>query len=865
MEVQEYAQADRSLRQVLAEDAGNATAVALLKEIETRRTDADVEELLRQTRRQMDVYDFGSARRTLEKIRKRRPKEARLNQFSIELERIQEEYEQLQKESQRLVDAARSAFERRNISSARSHVRKLAALDELHPDAPNPKQAEIKSIRTQVEEEQDGIDSALASVHRLMEANQLAEALDICSGQLALYPANEHFLHLQFQIEELQRQAIADAIRETDALLRAEPDLMNQEKLLQSRTEQFPGESHFSQRLESTRKLKLAVDEIVSRARNFEAEKAFQEAQQEWQKLTAIYPRYPELQAELDRVTARRAEHERRQRKEKLTQQIHREMDRKEIQAAHKTLSMALNEFPNDPEMAALDGLIRAALKTREDAERLLRKGVELCSAGQYAEGLAALRQAHGLDAETPAVAAGLVEALLSYARSFQDADPAAAEATLREALVVDPEHVLAKDRLSILLEKRHDELVTACIADSLHREGCGDLLGALRVIETALRDFPGDERLTSREGSLRKKLGATAPPPRLEPAVGDMTTIIHVSEAATKPEDAGATIPGDDTRSAETWFKTLEDDEPGSPVDVSPPDVPAAPEPEPVAPPPRPKMSRKVLLWSLVGVAMVAVVAGALLYEPNPKAEKSLATARVQSTSTPLLSEPRGTAANLKTLYRGQQVNVLERLRPNQPYIRVQFVSPERNSRPGFVRRVDLSEWTSDRFVWDLVMLDAPVEGASATDREKFAEALIRFSGAFPGSGHADGAHLQAAQLYLILATESDKAGASELKDQYLKKAEEALDRVSEREKDEVAALRKRIADMRQPEVEPTRQPDPRLPGMYNQAARCWDSGDADCSTKELVNKMLQIDPAYKPALLLQNQIYRAEHPRGK
>lgn len=864
MEVHEYDQANRSLKQVLAEDSGNAAAVALLKEIETRRTDADVEELLRQTRRQMDEYDFTAARHTLDKIRKRRPKDPRLNQFSIELDRIQEEYEQLQKERHRLFDAVQSAFERRDISSARSIVRKLAALDELHPDVPNPKQAEILSIRTQVDAEQDAIDAALADVHRLTETNRLVEALEVCSAQLARYPANEHFLHLQFQIEELQRQVIADAIRETDALLRAEPDLLNQEKLLRSRTEQHPGESYFSQRLESTRKLKLAVDEIVSRARTYEGEKGFQEALQEWQKLSAIYPRYPGLQAELDRITARRSEQERRQRKEKLTQQIHREIDRKEFQAAYATLAGASNEFPNDLELAALDTLIRGALKTREEAQTLLRKGVELCGAAEYAEGLDALRKAYGLDRDTAAVAGGLVECLLAYAMSVQDSDPAAAEAGLREALAVEPEHVGAKDRLSLLLEKRHDELVTACIADSLHREGDGDLFGALQVIEPGLRDFPGDERLTSREASLRKKLGTAAPPARIEPAVGSIATTIEVSGAAIKPKDGAGTSPGRDTRSAETWFKTLEDEEPVNRGDGSPPEVTVAPKPEPDAPPARQRSSRKFLWWSLAGGVTVAVIVAAFLYQPNPKAENALATARVQSSSSPLLSEPRGTAANLMTLYRGQQVNVLERIRANQPFIRVQFVSSKRNSRPGYVRRADLGEWNNGQFVWDVIMLGSPAEGASATDRDKFAEALIRFGGGFPNSAHADGAYLQAAQLYLDLAAESDKAGATEQRDEYLRKAEEALDRVSEREKDEVAALRKRIADMRQPEAAPPPEADPRLPGMYNQAARCWVLGDVDC-TKELVNEMLKIDSNYDGARRLQRQIYDAEHPKGR
>ena len=864
MEVHEYDQANRSLKQVLAEDSGNAAAVALLKEIETRRTDADVEELLRQTRRQMDGYDFSAARRTLDKIRKRRPKEPRLNQFSIELDRIQEEYEQLQRERQRLFDAVRSAFERRDISSARSIVSKLVALDELHPDVPNPKQAEIKSIRTQVDAEQDAIDSALVNVHRLREANRLVEALEVCSAQLALYPANEHFLHLQFQIEELQREVIADAIRETDALLRSEPDLLNQEKLLQTRTEQHPGESYFAQRLESTRKLKLAVDEIVSRARIYEGDKGFQEALQEWQKLSAIYPRYPGLQAELDRIAARRSEQERRQRKEQLTQQVHREIDRKEFQAAYDTLAGELNEFPNDRELAALDTLIRGALKTREEAQALLRKGVELCGAGEYAEGLATLRQAYGLDYDTAAVAGGLVECLLAYAMSVQDSDPAAAEAGLREAVAVGPEHVGAKTRLSLLLEKRHDELVTACIADSLHREGDGDLFGALQVIEPGLRDFPGDERLTTREASLRKKLGDKAPAAWVQPAVS-LTVALDDSIVSRERSQTADTVARDAAQSSETWYKTVESDTPASTVVISSPPAPVSPQSDSSAQPAKARRSvRKSWVWASAGVGVLAIVLATFVLAKNPREEPYLVQAVIQARTTSLLKEPRASSASLMILNGGQQVNVLELIPHDRQLIRVQFVAPKRNSQPGYVRLADLGKWSQDRFACDVITLSPPASGASVTERERFADTFIQFCWDYPNSGQLDTAYVQAAQAYIGSASEIEKAGGpTDARDAYLAKAEEALKRVSEHEKDQVAALGKVIAELRAPKLAPPLPPDPLRP-LYDRAVALYASGEFE-EAKKLLARILGLNPTYDPALRLRDSVRAYEAAMGK
>src|SRR5215472_8125268 len=399
-------------------------------------------------RRQIDEFDFETARRTLDRVRKRRPKEPRILQFSTELDRIEEEYQHIQLERQRHYDAARSAWERRDISSARSHVRKLEELDSQHPDVPNPRLAEFNTMRTQVAAEQNVIETALAEIGRLIEAKLLASALEICLAQLAKYPTNEHFLRLQFQIEEQQREALAETIKKTDALLRAEPDLLKQETLLESRTQEYPAESHFRQALERTRKMRTAVEEIATRARTYEGDKSFAEAQQEWQKLRTIYPRYPGLDAELERVGFRRVDQERRQRKEKLTQQIHRNIDRREFQAALDAVADANREFPDDREIAALEALARSGMKTLEDAQALLRRGSELCAAGNFGEGLPALKQAYSLDRVTPAVGAGLVEGLLAHAKAAESMDPDAAEKSVTEALEVDPDNSAARDRL---------------------------------------------------------------------------------------------------------------------------------------------------------------------------------------------------------------------------------------------------------------------------------------------------------------------------------------------------------------------------------------------------------------------------------
>jgi len=867
MEIREYDQAARELKRLLAEDPGNPTALAILKDIDTRRTDDDVEELLRQTRRHMDEYDLDAARKALERVRKRRPREPRLSQFLAELDRIKAEYEELLGERQRLYDAVRSAFERRDISAARSSIQKLAALDDEHPDVPNPKAAEFRSLRSQVEMEQQAIEAALAEANWLVSDKRLLEALEICSAQIAKYPANEHFLHLQFQIEELHRQAVADAIRETEALLRAEPDLLKQEKLLESRTQQFPGESHFKLGLERTKKLRAAVEEIASRARAYEGEKAFQEAQQEWQKLRTVYPQYPGLDTELERVATRRTDQIKRQRKEKLAQQVHRHIDHREYRDALDVLAAGLKEFPEDPELTALNAVALSGIKTIEEADALLRQGSELCANGNFEDGLSALRKAYSLDRMASAVASGLVEALLAHAHAAETADqPCVAEASLREALTVDPDNSSARHHLDLLLERRHDESISACMAESLHRESIPDLQGALEVIERGIQDYGASPRLMERRETLHKKLGTTPGPlPNQYPA--GVETAVAPADLADEVADAGAGGPANDTWSdvqpagegaaAQVGYKTIT-------LEETSPSERDAPRPMSAVR----KSSRMPLIWAACGVLLAVGVIAYFLLQPIP-VQPAVGVAVVHAETSPLLKEPRPNADSWMALRKRQRVNILERLVSDRPFIRAQFVSPSKVSRPGYLRTADLGEWFSQdiAFSRDVVRLSRPGEGASEDDSLRYAEALIEFARRFPKTPQADQASLEAAQIYLEIASERKKAGKARAEwEPLIAKAEAALASVSEAQNEQVALVRHDIEELRQTDL-PQAPPSPeviererRLLQMYQKAAVLYDGGANDEDVESILNEILRIDPNYDKALRIKDQIVRAK-----
>ena len=120
---------------------------------------------------------------------------------------------------------------------------------------------------------------------------------------------------MKWDIEEKQRQAISARIAETDRRVEAEPDLDRQVSILEQAVIDFPGEPYFERALRSARDRRDGVNAIVARARGLEERGQFNEALGQWEMLQAIYPRYPGLRLEIDRLTKRRDQSRRQESK----------------------------------------------------------------------------------------------------------------------------------------------------------------------------------------------------------------------------------------------------------------------------------------------------------------------------------------------------------------------------------------------------------------------------------------------------------------------------------------------------------------------------------------------------------------------
>jgi serine/threonine-protein kinase len=262
------------------------------------------------------------------------------------------------------------------------------------------------------------------------------------------------------------------------------------------------------------------------------------------------------------------------------------------------------------------------------------------------------------------------------------------------------------------------------------------------------------------------------------------------------------------------------------------------------------PLPSRAQTLSAGLIVVVTVVSAVVALHSLRPVlAEKAVGTAIVEVRRTELLEEPRSDSKHFMPLVRGTKVNLLDQIKPDQRFVRVQFVSPKKNSRPGYVQRGDLGQWFSDdaRIAWDFVGFDRPGATSEEANRQ-FAEQLRKFELLHPGTPEADKSAIKQAEIYISFAAESKKAGKplSERQDD-LSKANEALAAVSATRSSTTESLRQQLADLEMPEAPPALPPisatDLQLKRLDGNAQGCYDAAKWAC-VLDAAKQIESIDP---------------------
>jgi serine/threonine-protein kinase len=509
-EQDEFPLALQKIQEVLRIEPDNADALGLRQDIESHRSERQVDNWFRLVKEHLGRNAFTEAREGLDEILKINPKDTRALQLRAEVEQKEQDAIRVRNEKEQLYNAAKAAFQSGELSTALSRLERVLKLNREVPDRVVPERDSLyQSFYNQVRSEHDGIRMAYEEGRRALTEQDFKHALEICDQYLDKYPGDPLFQALKLEAGEQQRQQLSSFLAETGKRVDAEPDLDRKIAILKEAAEKNPGERQFQEALKLTRERRDLVNSIVARARQYEERAQFAEAIGQWEILRSIYSAYPGIGFEIDQLQKRRERQTEDEAKSRWTEQIDRAIEAGKLERALDLVGKALEEFPNDVELSNLAALARKGVERSAEAQRLLEAGQKLCAGGRYEEGTERLRQASELDQRNPAIAQALANALVEEARELVETDWRPAEKLVEQALGYDDTSVAARSLRALIQDRKRREFVAEVVGRARQLQLEGKVEEALDEVDHALINCPGEQRLVQLQNTLRNSLAS--------------------------------------------------------------------------------------------------------------------------------------------------------------------------------------------------------------------------------------------------------------------------------------------------------------------------------------------------------------------
>ncbi len=499
----------QKIHEVLQIDLGNVKALRLKAKIEERRSERQVDQWMRLARQHIENHSYSHARDALQNVFALRPTESSALRLAKELEGEEQDYLRLRHEKAELYESAVNAWKNGDVSQALSNMRLVLDLDRRAPDMSTPEtSAPYQSFYNKIRSEHEALNAGYAEARRHLAEQNFTKALEICQEFLAKYPGQPLFQALKFDVEEQHRQRLSSYIADVNRRLEAESDLDAKVSLVREAVARYPGEPHFERLLKLMQEKRDLVRSIVARAEGHEGRGQINEALSDFETLSNIYPSYPGLQYEIERLQKRRDQMARAAARTDWIRKIDRQLESGNYAKANELIGKTEIEYPSDPELVELRKLSERGLSRAHEAERLFGEGQRLCTEGCLDDGIVALRDAHRLDDRNPVIRAALRDALIEKARANIETNWHAAEPFIDEALGLDTQHPVAKSLRAQLSDRKRDEVIAECAAKARRLQAGHELDQAEFELKRVLADYPGDPRLTAILDTISKELG---------------------------------------------------------------------------------------------------------------------------------------------------------------------------------------------------------------------------------------------------------------------------------------------------------------------------------------------------------------------
>ncbi len=538
VENNDYPLALQKLAEILALDPNNPDALAMQARIERQRTQKQVEQWFRLAEEHRQNRLFGQARQWLQEILKADSSNTRARTMLAEVDQTEQETNRLRDEKKGLYDEAMQFYRNGELSSALSKLERGIELSK-RPAAQavtTDLDSQYQSFYNQVRSERDAVRDAYSEGRKSLDDKNPARTLEICEERLRKQPNDPMFQALKLEAEEMQRLEQSMAIAEMSKRAEAEPDLDKRVGILNEAVERFPNETHFKASIRFVRERRDLVNSIVDRARQYEERGQFSDAQGQWDILRTIHAGYPGLDAEVQRLNARRVELAHAETKARWMQQIDAHFATGEYSKAREAIQAAQAEFPADKDLESLASLAEQGVRRSASAKELLAKGQALCAERKLTEGLDALRQAERLDPRSNTIRATLLSTLVESARELISKDWRAAAPLIQEATALNDTDPVVRSLNSLLESHQRQEAVNGILTEARDLQGSGDIAGALKLVEDGLAKYPNELRLSQ----IRTTLAAAAPevkkevPPPPQPELTEQEAFSATQFAAT-------------------------------------------------------------------------------------------------------------------------------------------------------------------------------------------------------------------------------------------------------------------------------------------------------------------------------------------
>lgn len=514
MEEQEYPLALQNVQRVLDLDPTNFDALTMKREIDRQRSANQIEKWLQIAQQHFDNKLFAKSRQAIDEILKVDTTNKSARDMLAAVCRGEQELAKLRQEKQQLYDSALKAYRNGEISSALSKLEKVIDLGKRAPGQPNT-DAQYLALYEQIRSERDELHNSYTEGKKALESRNFARALEICQEVLRGRPGEPLFQALKIEIEDIQRQENSAAIAHLHSQIEAEADLERKFAILKDAVRRFPDEQMFSHSLKLVKERRDLVNLILTRARGYESQRLFVEASNQWDILRKIYPQYPGLEYEVQRLARKQEEYGKEEAKAGWVDKIERALSIGDYARAEDLLESALLEAPDDDELVRLREQIREGSHRLMQAKSLLDDGQKLASIGDRPAAIQRLRAARELHDSDQGIRAALRSVLVEHARSLTERDWRAALPFIEEALEIDAADPEAASVARLVEDVRQREQIDRYLIEARELQNDRKLKEALARVEQGLREYPNEIRLSQLRNRLRAALeapGSSAP-----------------------------------------------------------------------------------------------------------------------------------------------------------------------------------------------------------------------------------------------------------------------------------------------------------------------------------------------------------------